>query len=140
MTANEEINKAIEDIQTGKVEEQVIWEKGKTLANDDIYDVNSLYPEKVSIEEAPLTGALDIVTQYRDHEEDHDNCWCNKKYPLFVHGHEVGVAVPLATGDYSLQFDDSNAGRLVQTLLDLGTMNNFSIQDDKGILDLGEDD
>lgn len=155
---NDEFMKAVEDIQTGKVEEKVIWEKGKTVSLEELPDGIALYPNpdgtidiqevdplehavrSGDIEETPLTGALDIVTKFRDHEEDHEKCWCTKKLPLLVHGHEVGVAVPLANGDYSLQFDNSNAGRLVRTLIDMGTENSFSIVDDKGVLDLGEED
>jgi hypothetical protein len=195
---NDKMMKAIEDIQTGKVEEQVIWQKDVPADEGHLYwvrdeakgephltiawlteaefqkvlqkqdgnpdwtacgpvepegftekDLADIQKMRAEIEEPdPLEwstqmGLIDepVLHPLRAHdEENHENCWCNKKFPLFVHGHEVGIAVPLENGDYSMEFDDSNAGRLVKTLIDMGTENSFSIQNDQAILDLGEED
>ena len=132
MSGNDEVMRAIEDIASGKVEEQIIWQK-----SDDAEEA----PDP--LEYATQMGLYDepVMHPLRAHdEENHENCWCHKKYPLIVHGHEVGVAIPLENGDYSMEFDDSNAGRLVKTLIDMGTENTFSITNDQAILDLGEED
>lgn len=144
MSANDEVMKAIEDIASGKVEEQVIWQKKPegVVYLEDLPD-NVVFEEPDPLEYATQMGLVDepVMHPLRAHdEENHENCWCHKKLPLIVHGHEVGVAVPLENGDYSMIFDDSNAGRLVKTLIDMGTENSFSIQNDQGILDLGEED
>ena len=150
MSDNDEVMKAIEDIATGKAEEQIIWQKSDTPETEEpdpleyatqmgLYDEPVMHPELVSLEDLPDNVVIDEKS-FRAHDEDHKNCWCNKKIPVIVLGHDVGVAVPLENGDYSMIFDDSNAGRLVKTLIDMGTEHSFSISNDQGILDLGEED
>jgi hypothetical protein len=52
---------------------------------------------------------------WREHALIDQECWCSRTYPVTVNGEEVGRATPLEDGNYSIAFNDDEAGQEAQT-------------------------
>ncbi|UQS94738.1 hypothetical protein SEA_ZEINA_64 [Arthrobacter phage Zeina] len=67
---------------------------------------------------------------WRKHADNHDDCWCQKTFPVHHQGAVVGKATPLEDGSYAIILThDGFEGTLLEDLLKAGVYNQFSIQE-----------
>lgn len=79
------------------------------------------------------------MINWRDHtSEDPTKCWCGERPIATVHGLAVGVAIPLETGGYAIEFFNTPLGQQAKVEVEqFGTPVHFTTMDGEQIMSVG---